>query len=113
MGLQSTAVFRVQTGGGGSRNQSSNSRNAVNTVGNNPQFQFTCYNCGVPGHKRYDCPKPQQPWRPFNQQPQGLSEDPKVVCKLNKALYGLKQAPREWNFLSHNSETVFLLSNMR
>jgi hypothetical protein len=68
--LQSTAVFRAQTGGGGGRNQRRNSRNAVNTGRNNPQFQFTCYNCGVPGHKRYDCPKPQQPWRPLNQQPQ-------------------------------------------
>jgi hypothetical protein len=62
MELQSTAVFRAQTGGGGGRNQRSNSRNAVNTGGINPQFQFTCYNCGVPGHKRYDCPKPQEPW---------------------------------------------------
>jgi hypothetical protein len=31
-------------------------------------------------------------------QPQALSENPKLVCKLNKALYGLKQASREWNF---------------
>jgi hypothetical protein len=63
MELQSTAVFRAQTGGGGGRNQrrnqGRNSRNAANAGGNNPPFQFTCYNCGVAGHKRYDCPKPQ------------------------------------------------------
>jgi hypothetical protein len=35
----------------------------------------------------------------YMKQPQGLSENPKLVCKLNKALCGLKQAPREWNFL--------------
>jgi hypothetical protein len=36
----------------------------------------------------------------YMKQPQGLSENPKLVCKLNKSLYGLKQAPRKWNFHS-------------
>jgi hypothetical protein len=29
----------------------------------------------------------------YMKQPQGLSENPKLVCKLNRALYGLKQPP--------------------
>lgn len=33
----------------------------------------------------------------FMKQPEGFTENPKLVCKLNKALYGLKQAPRAWN----------------
>ena len=30
----------------------------------------------------------------YMHQPEGLQEDPSVVCMLNKSLYGLKQAPR-------------------
>ena len=32
----------------------------------------------------------------YMRQPEGYTEDAKLVCKLKKALYGLKQAPRVW-----------------
>lgn len=33
----------------------------------------------------------------YMKQPEGISESPDLVCKLNKSLYELKQAPRAWN----------------
>jgi hypothetical protein len=32
----------------------------------------------------------------YMEQPEGFSDDPNMVCKLDKCLYGLKQAPRAW-----------------
>lgn len=33
----------------------------------------------------------------YMKQPEGITENSNLVCKLNKSLYGLKQAPRTWN----------------
>ena len=32
----------------------------------------------------------------YMKQPEGLIDDPSLVCRLRKYLYGLKQAPRAW-----------------
>ena len=32
----------------------------------------------------------------YMEQPEGFTDDPNMVCKLDKCLYGLKQAPRAW-----------------
>ena len=42
----------------------------------------------------------------YIQEPEGLQEDPSLVCRLKKSLYGLKQAPRAWYSKMDN----FLLS---
>lgn len=41
----------------------------------------------------------------FMKQPEGLNENPKLICKLTKSLYGLKQAPKTWNDLFHKKLT--------
>lgn len=33
----------------------------------------------------------------YMKQPEGINENPDLVCKINKSFYGLKQAPRAWN----------------
>ena len=42
----------------------------------------------------------------YVKQPQGYSNDPTLVCKLNKALYGLKQAAYRW----HATIVEFMIS---
>ena len=42
----------------------------------------------------------------YMKQPEGLIDDPSLVCRLGKSLYGLKQSPRAW----YSKMDAFLIS---